>query len=204
LEEENMDEQDLVQGAAKAAIVSIGNAETEESEQSPQEAPQTPRDPVSCQRCGHNVIAEDMPSPVEDEKREYLRCVLGKRPYKKTYTLYDGELTMVFELLSQADSARMSPKLMEINRNEEIDDLTKMTDSINIKLLFYLRQFNDTSYKAPEDLDNCREDFINRFAEFDESVPALLTRVLMEFLRLAEMLPAAGLDKDFWKGAGLT
>jgi len=199
-----MDEQDLVQGAVQAAISSIGNAETEESEQPSQGDPQTPREPVSCQRCGHNVVATDMPAPVEDEKREYLRCVLGKRSYKKTYTLYDGELTMAFELLSQEDSARMSPKLMEINRNEETDDLTKMTESVNIKLLFYLRQFNDASYTAPEDLDNWKEEFKSRFSEFDESVPALLTRVLMEFLRLAEMLPAAGLDEDFWKGAGLT
>ena len=196
-----MDEHDLVQGAAHAAIANIDSAETAESEQG---SPQESLEPVSCQRCGHNVVAPDMPAPGEDEKREYLRCVLGKRSYKKTYTLYDGELTMAFELLSQEDSARMSPKLMEINRNEETDDLTKMTESVNIKLLFYLRQFNDSSYTAPEDLDNWKEEFKSRFSEFDESVPALLTRVLMEFLRLAEMLPAAGLDEDFWKGAGLT
>ena len=198
-----MEEQDLVQGAAQAAIKSIQSEAPAEPEQSPQEPSQMPQDPVACLRCGYNITDITSPTPGDEEKREYLRCILGKRPYKKTYTLYDGDITISFELLSQMDSARMGPMLTKINQNENATDLTRMTESINLKLLFYLRQFNDISYTVPENLDNWQEVFTDRFTEFDESVPALLIRVLLEFLRLADMLPSAGLDENFWKGAGL-
>ena len=198
-----MEEQDLVQGAAKAAIASIQSEAPAEPEQSPQDPSQIPQAPVACVRCGHSVTDIASTAPEEEEKREYLRCILGKRPYKKTYTLYDGDITISFELLSQVDSARMGPMLTKINQNENATDLTMMTESINLKLLFYLRQFNDISYTVPENLDNWQDVFMGRFAEFDESVPALLIRVLLEFLRLADMLPSAGLDENFWKGAGL-
>jgi hypothetical protein len=198
-----MEEQDLVQGAAQAAIKSIQSGETAEPEQSSQEPSQTPQDHVACMQCGYNMADISLPTPAEEERREYLRCILGKRPYKKTYTLYEGEITISFELLSQVDSARMAPILAKINQDENATELMRMTESVNLKLLFYLRQFNDTSYKVPETFDKWREVYTDRFSEFDESVPALLIRVLLEFLRLADMLPSAGLDENFWKGAGL-
>jgi len=110
-------------------------------------------------------------------------------------------VTMSFELLTQADSARMGPILNALNTTRSMQGIT---DSMNLKLLFYLRQFNTDEFSPPENLDNWKEEFSARFNDYGEDSPALLARVLMEFLRLAEMLPQAGLDENFWKGAGLT
>ena len=193
------DQQDMVHSAAAAAVAQIENEETAAENAPPSQEPG--EEAVLCRQCGHDMAAIDEPSPSEEERQEYLRCILGKKLYRKTYMLFDGKVTMAFELLTQADSMRLSPILNELNATRSIQGLT---DSMNLKLLFYLRQFNADEFSPPENLDNWKEAFNERFSDYGEDAPALLARVLMEFLRLAEMLPQAGLDENFWKGAGLT
>jgi hypothetical protein len=199
LEEEDMEEQqDMVHSAAAVAVAQIENEETAAVNASP--PPESVEEAVLCRQCGHDMAAVDAPAPADEEKQEYLRCILGKKLYRKTYTLFDGKVTMAFELLTQADSTRMGPILNELNM---LRSMQGITDSMNLKLLFYLRQFNTDEFSPPENLDNWKEEFSARFDDYGEDAPALLARVLMEFLRLAEMLPQAGLDENFWKGAGL-
>jgi len=195
-----MEEQpDMVQSLAAAAVAQIENEETAEVDALP--LPEPVEEAVLCKRCGHDTEITEEPAPSEEERQEYLRCILGKKLYRKTYTLFDGKVTMAFELLSQSDSSRMGPILNDLNRTRSIEGLT---DSMNLKLLFYLRQFNTEEFRPPENADSWKEEFAARFKDYGEDSPALLARVLMEFLRLAEMLPQAGLDENFWKGAGLT
>jgi hypothetical protein len=204
LEEEDMEkQQDMVQSAADVAIAQIENEEAAAvNAPSPPEPVEEPvEDVVSCLRCGRDMAIEDEPAPSEEEKKEYLRCILGKKLYRKTYTLFDGTVTVAFELLTQAESTRMGPILHELNMTRSMQGLA---DSMNLKLLFYLRQFNTDEFSPPENLDNWKEEFNTRFGDYGEDVTALAARILMEYLRLAEMLPQAGLDENFWKGAGLT
>ena len=194
------EQQDMVQSAAAVAVAQIGNEEA--ASVNVPSLPETEEEEgVPCRRCGHDTASIEEPAPSEEEKKEYLRCVLGKKLYRKTYTLFDGTVTIAFELLTQADSARMGPVLNDLNETRSIQGIT---DSMNLKLLLYLRQFNTDEFSPPENLDNWKEAFNARFGDYGEDVPALLARILMEFLRLAEMLPQAGLDENFWKGAGLT
>ena len=193
------EQQDMVQSAAAAAVSQIENEEAEAVNAPP--PPEPEEESVLCRRCGHDMEAADELAPSEEEKQEYLRCILGKRLYRKTYTLFDGTVTVAFELLSQSDSTRIGPVLNDLNTTRSMQGIT---DSMNLKLLFYLRQFNTDEFSPPENLDNWKEEFSARFSDYGEDVPALLARILMEFLRLAEMLPQAGLDENFWKGAGLT
>jgi hypothetical protein len=193
------DQQDMVHSAAAAAVAQIENEETAAVNPPPSQEPV--EETVICRQCGHNTAAIDELAPSEEEKQEYLRCILGKKLYRKTYTLFDGKVTMAFEMLTQTDSARMGPVLNELNVERSMQGIT---DSMNLKLLFYLRQFNTDQFSPPEDIGKWKEAFNERFSDYGEDAPALLARVLMEFLRLAEMLPQSGLDENFWKGAGLT
>jgi hypothetical protein len=48
-----------------------------------------------CQACGHDTRLESVELKEED-RREYVRCVLGRRQFTKEYTFLDGAVKAVF------------------------------------------------------------------------------------------------------------
>jgi len=165
----------------------------------PGPVPQAPEPAHRCPRCLHDLDQSILgPDPVDVQ--EYVRCILNKRRFRKTYSLFNGEISLSFQLLTQQESQQMYPLLRKIKHT---DTLEGATAAYRLKLLFYLRQMNDSLFDIGA-CDDWEDEFAKRFSEYGEDVPVMLTRVLIEFLRLSERLPTEGLDANFWKGAGLS
>lgn len=156
--------------------------------------------PEICPRCRADLSTDKPVEPTEDEKREYVRALLDGRPFAKTYALFGGQVAAKFSMLTTAEANSMKEALLMVDHE---DQMKSITDSIKIKCLYYCREFNNNCYSPISNPKEWEAEHEKRFGSLGEDVPVLITRVLLEFLRLAEMLPTSGMDKSFWKGAGL-
>jgi hypothetical protein len=188
---------DAIRDAAEEAIRKIDLLSTNREEAPQARVPEL----TKCPRCGHNM-GVPVAAPSEADVKEYVRCLLGKKKFSKTYPLFNGEVTLRYELVGQKESALLSAALDAVDKS---DAVKMMTAALRLKLLFYLRQFNGDSFSPPEEIPEGWESslFNKRFEAYGEDMPVLASRVLMEFMRLTEMLPEAGLDRGFYEGAGL-
>lgn len=154
-----------------------------------------------CPCCNWSLKNMNPPRPGEDDRKEYVRCLLGKRKFSKTFALFDGMVSARFEVLSQEQSQVLGTYLDQITKTEMMQ---RATEAMQLKVLFYCRKFNDQVFTPVGADQDWKAVYAERFAEYGEDVPVLLTRVLMEFLRIVEQLPSSGFDTNFWKGAGLS
>ena len=154
---------------------------------------------VRCPRCSWDLKRLVMQA-AEDDLKEYVRCILGCRPFTKTYTLFNGELTLKYSLLSSTESDQLADALAKLPRDNQME---LATQAFRFKLLFYLRQFNNTTFKIPAVDADLDQEYKARFGAFGEDVPVLLIRNMIEFTKLAGILTESGFDRTFWKGAGL-
>jgi len=156
--------------------------------------------PEICPKCRTDLSTIKPLEPTEDEKREYVRSLLDGRPFGKTYALFDGQVAAKFSMLTTAEANSMKEALITVDHEDQVRSIT---DSIKIKCLYYCREFNNNCYSPISNPKEWEAEHEKRFGSLGEDVPVLITRVMLEFLRLAEMLPTSGMDKSFWKGAGL-
>jgi len=136
---------------------------------------------------------------------EYLRCLLGDKPYCKSYTLYDGRLKFGFKSIDGNQVSEMNRLLFGLDpAGVEVQDL-----SIKIKALYFLSEmdcngkaqaFEAPVLKSPADIG---PEFDKRFGHMSELMLRLLTQAMVMFLDLQAVLVSAGFDSNFWKGAGL-
>ena len=159
------------------------------------ESPQKTR----CSRCGWEM-RKLVSKVAEEDVREYVRCILAGRPFAKTYTLFEGAVCTQFSLLTSNESDVLGVMLSKISRE---DKMMLTQQALRLKLLFYLRRFNDKSYTVPKADVDVETEYNSRFGGIGEDIPVLLIRNMMEFTRLSEMLTETGFDANFWKGAGL-
>jgi len=155
---------------------------------------------AKCPRCQHKLEGEEVIAPTEAEKKEYVRALLSGKVFSKTYGLFDGQLSLRFDMLTSDEAQQMKTALVAV---ESDDQVAVITQSIKIKCLYYCREFNGTKFELDFDPKEWEVEHNKRFGSLGEDIPVIVTRVLMEFLRLAEALPSAGMDASFWKGAGL-
>lgn len=202
-------EKEEVRAAAMGAVAQIEENEEVPTQEVPiEEVPdqafaEKKLELVDCPRCGHHLENREVIHPGEDEVKEYFRCLMSGKPFTKTYQLFNGELTTTYALLTGDEAEVLSAALKTVN---EEDFITYASKAIRIKLLFYLRRWCDENFEAPatasaEALD---ELWRARYGSRGEDVPVLMIKVMLEFIRLTEMLPMAGLDEVFYKGAGLS
>jgi len=199
-------EQQEVREAALKAISQVEEFEQEVQdipEEMPEKAKEEKLELVECPRCGHKLKDRESLKPEESEIREYFRCLTGKRTFKKAYSLFGGELTAQYSLLTGDESEILSEALKTV---DEDDFITHASKAVRIKVLFYLRRWGDEEFTAPETAD--KEELAalwkERYGSMGEDVPVLMIKVMLEFIRLTEMLPMAGLDETFYKGVGLS
>jgi len=157
----------------------------------------------NCIRCNLN---QGQPSiaPSEEDKETFLRSILGRAPFRKTYKLYGGKLTMDMSSLTGLQSRR----LMLLNRQLSTDNpYNHSIDQIHLKLLFYVVKVDKTEFTPPMECETAEEalstEYEKRFGAFNEGLLALTVRSMLEFARLEDTLIQGGMDQAFWKGAGL-
>jgi hypothetical protein len=156
----------------------------------------------------------------EEDKREFMRCVLGDKLFCKTYTVGNdaikGGMKWRLQLLTGQQAEHMDLLIDEIVRDENIPGKRKIRLIHDTKLLFYLRTIGDKQFKPPENVvqesaNDCRpfsvsdiqELFRERFGAQSEMVTTIGLRLVVTFEQLVAVLTQTVFDQSFWKGAGL-
>lgn len=199
-----IDEQERVRQEALAAVAQIEEFEKNPPKKAPEPEPEEKKlELVECPRCGHRLENREVIKPSEVEVKEYFRCLMSGNIFTKNYSLFNGELPVKFALLTGNESETLSDALRKVTSTDYIEHASQ---AIRLKLMFYLRRWGNEEFEPPTTSDTkklwaiWKKDFGNR----SEDVPVLMIKVLLEFLRLTEMLPMSGLDENFYKGAGLS
>lgn len=201
---QQVEEQDLAREAALDAVAQIEEFENKEPEEA-EEAPEGEKklELVECPRCGHRLENREVIKPAEADVKEYFRCLMSGNIFKKNYSLFNGELTVVFSMLTGDESEILSKALQQVKGDDFIEHASQ---AMKLKLLFYLRRWGNDEYVPPKTGDTKKlwKIWKDKFGNRSEDVPVLMIKLLLEFMRLTEMLPMAGLDENFYKGAGLS
>ena len=160
---------------------------------------------VVCPRCEWPAARQNV-QPSEEDKKAFLRAVLGDGQFGKTYPLYDGKLKLGFSSLTTAQSLVLSEMGRLVPGKTPYEQSVEL---FRLKLLFYLTAKNDETFVPPAVDDEevtfkqVRAEYLKRFGKWNEALLALALRTLQEFIRLEDLLMNGGLDKAFWKSAGL-
>ena len=152
-----------------------------------------------CPKCGADVNEYKIEAS-EEEKKEYLRCILANRRYTKKYSLFNNTLSLEFSLLSNKDSHTMGQHLEKLDVSDRVKSIA---DAIKIKTLYYCKSFNTQSFEVPLPDESWEDLYNQRFGEMSEDIPIMIAKVMMQFIKLTEILSTEALDESFWEGAGL-
>lgn len=158
-----------------------------------------------CARCGYRPGAQLAPS--EEDMQEYMRSLLGTKPFKKEYSIYEGELKLTFRTLKAREVDSLNNILFEMMAN--IANLRVQDLSIKLKLLYFLSCIQtgpeSTELTIPEitQVSEIQDAFQSVFGDYSEPLIRIMSQTLTAFLELQEALVDTGFDENFWKGAGL-
>ena len=159
----------------------------------------------TCSRCGWTP--DGNPAPSEEDTKEYLRCILGSKPFYKEYELYDGQIKITYRTCNNREVDGLNEILFDMNGDVERGEL--QDKSIKLKLLYFLSDIKLGDKKESFDIPaldhhvDIDAEFNNRFADVAEPVIRMMTQSMFLFLELQQALVANGFDENFWKGAGL-
>jgi hypothetical protein len=156
----------------------------------------------TCPRCQFD-LNKGFPEPSDEERKEYIRCLLGGNQFTKAYELFGGELKLAFSNIQTTAAEKMGAILRSIDVGEDMSAL--MAAVARVKLVYYLRTMNTQEYSVP-DVDTLEEVqvlFDERFGRLSEDHTSILVRASGEFNNLLTVLVQSGFDENFWKGAGL-
>jgi hypothetical protein len=158
---------------------------------------------VACPRCDWMVAQKEL-HPSEDDRKNFLRAVLGDGKFSKVYPLYEGKLKLTFSSLNTLQSLLLSELIKQI---PDAEPYSRGVEAFRLRLLFYLVGRNDEKLEPPEkaslSFTEAQQLFKERLGQWNEALTALAIRSLQEFTRLETALMEGGLDKPFWKSAGL-
>ena len=165
---------------------------------------------ITCPRCMFNMgQGNKLITPSEDERKEYVRCLLGGTLFEKEYTLFEGKLIIKMKALSNTEAERLNKILQELAQAVDTPNGFNyvQAEALKVKLLFYMRKaVGDGEFVPPESstLEEAQAEYENRFGNVAEDVSMIYIQVLSEFTRLLALLSQSGLDQNFWKGVGLS
>jgi len=135
-------------------------------------------------------VNEPTPEPVrqlievdEEDKRQYIRSLLAKEPFNKTYELFGGAMRLSFRTRTSEESAKVLA--------------AKSTDKLRIRMLYSLVGIDLiqlTGSTQPAAL-----------SELDEIAESAVYAAFAEFEQLCDELFGRANDPDFWtRTAGRT
>ena len=55
------------------------------------------RDTASCPRCGLDLTVKQDTAVSEEDKKSYIRAILGDKPFQKEFSFFDGALRITFQ-----------------------------------------------------------------------------------------------------------
>jgi hypothetical protein len=159
-------------------------------------------EPRLCPVCGHNPEHPEVQT-TEEDRREFMRCVLGERLFDKVYLIGEKSgkpLRLKLQVLTGEQSELMDRMLRAID-GEDVQ--SRIMGLRKIKIMFYVREVGDDKYDPPRDNQDPLQLYQERFGGKSELLPALLIRSVVLFEQLVGILVKSVFDENFWRGAGL-
>jgi hypothetical protein len=162
-----------------------------------------------CPRCGWST--KEVPEPNKEDVKEFMRCMLGMRPFVKVYPYWEGAGKCTFTTLNSDDTDNVNRCILNCGKVNELDI---RLFSHKVKLLYILSSMEvnkvktefvkpDLSEVPDESLATAVEaEFKKRFGAFPDPVLQIVVRSMLLFSDLQNMLTGAALDENFWKAAG--
>lgn len=163
-----------------------------------------------CGRCGWT---RDSKVGIADEEREeYLRAVLGGKPYYKTFNLFGDKVKLTFRTQPNYEVDKLTKCIFRLLQLQGATDEAQ-EKLVKVKLLFYLDKVelgdnpalnvDVTDLDKVDSFEAADEMFKEYFGRFDETLIRAMVRTYHYFVELQQMLIAEGFNTDFWNSAGL-
>lgn len=157
--------------------------------QEDEEPQENPSDPI-----------EELAEPTADDKQEFIRCVLGSRPYKKDYALFDGTAKLQFTDVPPMVEEKVY-RALALAELPPGDDWAVMLD--RMQLVAGLS--SDRAYAEVLDPDKpFTVEMVNeRIAQLPSTMMyRTMLRTSRIFRRHLEIMLERSLDSDFWRVDG--
>ena len=158
-----------------------------------------------CPRCQWDTRHETIPVG-EDDKKEFLRCVLGGQQFTKEYELFNGGLVVKFTDLTSEQADIMVNAMQDMT-----EDPMFLPKAIKIKILFALvsiksgdneQELDRNLFTVPMTSEEALQHYSSVFGGTSDTICGAVSKLYNEFTALLMALTEAGFDSDFWKGVG--
>jgi hypothetical protein len=159
-----------------------------------------------CPRCRWDT--REVPVPVgEEDKKEYIRSILGDSCFSKEYSIFGGEFKIKFTDLISTEADNLVRVLTNIT-----DDPLFLAKAIKIKIIFGLVSFSRGTTDTIPDRDRLLDenldvaDYLKIYnelvGELPETLCGMMAKLYNDFTNLIISLAESAFDENFWKGAG--
>ena len=128
--------------------------------------------------------------------------MLGGDIFQKTYPLFKGDLSYTFRSPGGSEARQLTMLMRQIPGDNTYNT---SVDQMQLRLLFYLKQFNDTEYDPTEatTFEDAMKEYHSRFGEWPEGRIAAAIKINQEFIQLTQTLLDTGFDESFYDSVGL-
>jgi hypothetical protein len=151
-------------------------------------------------------------APTEEDKQEFLRCILGsRRRYRKSYPLFGGVISVVFTDLTPRDEEEIFAELGKAHAAGAViteDDWSLMFDRLRMmhSIVEFSRSGEDVYTRDPDAPDNDRITYDQVDAYIARYGSATIYRAVLQASRLfrthMDIILERATDSDFWTGVG--
>lgn len=164
-----------------------------------------------CKRCGRELGTE--PIKVSDDAlEEYFKCMLGQKPFEKTFRLFGGKLLLTFRELSGASIVESNKRAEAAKSADEFADTLEMY--LITGMLTKVELYDDTTMTTSTIYEMTDEQLVantkNPKQAYDKLVEtvgqmhiAIIRKACTVFEYLITALIEKSQDENFYVGAGL-
>ena len=169
-----------------------------------EEAPEPEVDPAE-------VAIEEAAEPTIAERQEFIRCLLGNKPYEREFALFGGALTLKMMDLAPADMDGLFKQLANDQRSGVIETVDDWNTELDRYRMFWMTReivWGEETLHPYKDATECeagkRRAALNLFLlHFQGSVPyRAMLHVTRIFQRHLDKLTEGALEPDFWEAGG--
>ncbi|KKN18963.1 hypothetical protein LCGC14_0950480 [marine sediment metagenome] len=150
---------------------------------------------------------DEAAAPTDDDKREFIRCLLGDQPYVKEYELFNGMIKIRLRDLSPAQEDQLFAEMAIAQRNGKIeteDDWDLMLDRLRMvacsESLMWAGKEICGAFDPEKGLYVASENLLQSFK--GATTYRALLRIVRVFRRHLQILMERAMDPDFWEVDG--
>jgi hypothetical protein len=153
-----------------------------------------------CPRCGFDTRGKVVPVDEED-KKQYIRCMLGDKAFAKDYILFDGAFTIRFVELNTDEEDKLITLIRSL-----LQDPMFMIKATKVKILFSTIGFKkDTGWTnidreammKLETVEAALEMYAKYFGKFPGNMNGSITNLYNAFSNQVIMIANGSFSRDF-------